>query len=284
MHNVSFEQALGQFGKGLDAIRALPSLTNGASNGAAKANGHAAKAIVHAAPAAPKKPGPKPAVAAAPKKAIKAAKPAKAAKAPKAVKAAQAKAPKAKAAPKAKKALKAGPIAEGRRAVASGERPKLVDAMGIVMGSSEMNAAQILEALEARGWQPGASKPTSYLSYTLSENGEVFTRVKRGVYRVKSPAKFAELAKEWKSSGKAERVASTNGTAKQPRAATPAVPAGDPPISKTTEAVAAPEPAPESISEPASEAPPATDTAETDRAIAELGVGVNGVTADPFAP
>jgi len=279
MQTVTFEHALGQFGKGLDAIRSLPSLTNGTSKAAT--NGHstrklAAPQTAPEAKAVRAKPGPKPKNLAA--------KPAKAPKTPKKV--AKAAAAKPAKAPKAKKAaaakpVKGGAIAEGRRAVASGARPKLVDAIGIVMGSGTMSSAQIIDALNKRGWAPGASKPQAYISYTLSDNPEMFVRVKRGEYKVKSPAAFAAATKEWKS-GKAERVASTNGAEKVTSKAskTSTAPAGDPPTPQA-DAEAAPESTPSVESTPA--AAPATDTAETDMALTTLGVGTNGVQANPFA-
>lgn len=275
--NMTFEHALGLFGKGLDAIRALPSPNGAATKALSSGNGHAPRALP--APSEPPKAkrGPK----------AKAA-PAPAPKAPKAAKAKPAAVAKAKVAKPAKKpAGKGNAIAEGRRAVASGARPKLVDALGIVMGSETMTASQILEALNGRGWTPGAAQPQAYISYTLSDNKEIFARVKRGEYKVKTPAlvaQFSKTAKEYPS-GKGERVASTSENGAEGTQAAPPpttskrksskAPAGDPPKA---------EPVAEATAQEASE-PEATEASSddgTDEALETLGISQNGVAANPF--
>ena len=114
---------------------------------------------------------------------------------------------KAKAAAKtpAKKAAKKAPAAakkaatkvntsnaaEGRRAVARGDRPPMKEAMATVMGKSHMDAAGVLEGLEKRGWLPHADKPQQYISYMLSSNKDTFERVERGQYKVRDGVTFA---------------------------------------------------------------------------------------------
>lgn len=293
-------------------ITSIPSL-NG-SNGHAKAGVKALPAPQKVKLKGPKALPPAPAEAAAavvakPAKVKAAAKPvkAKAAAKVKPAKAAKkaivkaAKAAKPKAAPKAKGAA-ANSISAGRRAVANGDRPKLVDAIAIVMGEETLSAGPILERLVARGWQPGASNPQSYISFTLTSNPDSFKRGKRGEYSVKSPKKFEEVAAKFKSgkaaaapkaakaakapkaakakvagskkSGKAEGVASTDAgaieaTQQEPETATAeaaetAPVAGDPPTS-TPDATAT-----------------AATSATTDQALEDLGMGTAVVGENPF--
>lgn len=77
---------------------------------------------------------------------------------------------------------------EGRRAVAQGLRPKISDAMIIIMGTQTMNASQLYEALQQKGWLPSASDPRQYLNYIFAKNPDLFERVARGAYRVKASA------------------------------------------------------------------------------------------------
>lgn len=298
----------------LPSFSAVPSLNgkaNGHTNGHSNGNGHAAKALpapqkvrkaaakalpapAAAAEAKPKgKPGPKPG--------------AKAAKAAAIIKAKPEKVEKAVKAPKAQKAKGAASnaIAAGRRAVANGDRPKLTEAVAIVMGEETLTAGEILERLQARGWQPGAKNPQSYISYTLGDNEETFKRVERGSYKVIKPKDFVELIAQWKSgkapanaaaaaapkakkaaakgsktSGKAERVASTDAgetevlAAEEPVEAqaveTEAAPvAGDPPT--TTEEAEASAP----VSTP-------SPSPNTDDALEDLGLGKTEIEANPF--
>jgi hypothetical protein len=310
-------------GFALPSLAGMPVLNgNGhGTNGHSKTNGHAAKALpapqkvrkaaVKALPAAPttalaKTPRQVKAEAKAAAKA--AAKTAKAeARATKAAEKAAAKAPKA--APKAKAAAKtkgesSSAIAAGRRAVADGVRPKLVDAIAIVMGGETLKAGDILERLTARGWEPGATNKQSYISYTLSDNGDTFQRANRGEYSVKDPKKFLAVATEFKTgkakaapkaaaaapapkakakgkgsktSGKAEGVASTDAgeveavtapqeaeVAQAPEVIAEAAPvAGDPPISTPDATVSA-------------------ESAQTDEALADLGIGATEIGENPF--
>jgi len=78
--------------------------------------------------------------------------------------------------------------AEGRRAVARGERPPIKQAMAHVMGGDTCNPAMVLERLVAKGWTPSAGDPKTYVGYMLSSTKEMFVRVPakgRGFYRVK---------------------------------------------------------------------------------------------------
>lgn len=306
MAHITFEQALStafaHIGAAVDIFQSIPrpngATTAALSNGRIKAKALAPqkvkKAALKALPPAPETPavvaatpslakGPKkakakaaakakPVKAKAAPKAKAAAKPAKAAKVSKAIVKAKADKPvKAKAAP-------ANAIAAGRRAVASGERPKLHDAVAIVMGKETLTAGVILERLKERGWEPGASNPQSYISYTLSDNGETFKRGKRGEYSVISPKSFEKVAAQFKggkSSGKAERVASTDAGEAEATAT-----ASEPEVQAET-VEAAPE-ASAAAGDPPTSTPTAVGTTETDTALADLGLGQSEIGANPF--
>lgn len=100
----------------------------------------------------------------------------------------------AKATATSKKAANA--VAEGRRAVARGDRPVLKQAIAMVMGKAVCDSQTIVDGLSAKGWLPGASNPKAYISYALSNNKDVFERVegKRGFYRVKPGVNFTHTA------------------------------------------------------------------------------------------
>lgn len=150
------------------------------------------------------KPGPKPTkapvakVAAKPAKAAKAtkaaAKPAKVAKTKKAAVAKPASKPVAKKGRAKKEAPKANVsnAAEGRRAVARGDRPPMKEAMATVMGKATMEAPAVVEGLKKRGWTPNARDPQQYVSYMLSSNKDVFERVERGHYKVREGVVFGK--------------------------------------------------------------------------------------------
>jgi len=145
------------------------------------------KAAPKAAASAAPKAAASPKAAATPKKVTKTKGKKKATKTKSAPKKAPAKKKPAKKA-KAAKAKDTTAIAEGRRAVARGDRPPLVEAVATVMGSKVMNSGMILEKLTAKGWQPNSNDSKSYLSYVLSSNKEAFEKVPekgRGYYRVK---------------------------------------------------------------------------------------------------
>ncbi len=92
------------------------------------------------------------------------------------------------AAPKTAGASRA---AEGRRAVARGDRPSIKQAIVQVMGTDVCNAEEVYKRVEAKGWLPSASDPKVYIGYTLSSQKEIFDRVPakgRGFYRVKAEA------------------------------------------------------------------------------------------------
>ncbi len=140
-----------------------------------------------------KKPGPAPGTTrkAKAEAAPQAAAPAKGkkGKAPAAESQAPAAAPQApaKKGPKTQKSR----AAEGRRAVLSGERPTLKDAMKQVMGTEVMNSAQIFEKLKEKGWLPNSNDPKNYIGYSLSSMKKDFEPVPaqgRGFYRVRGSA------------------------------------------------------------------------------------------------
>jgi hypothetical protein len=74
--------------------------------------------------------------------------------------------------------------AEGRRAVARGDRPPLKEAMAIVSGNDKVTSLTVVNRLKDKGWLPNAANPRSYISYMFSSNKDVFENVRRGVYRV----------------------------------------------------------------------------------------------------
>lgn len=250
---MSFEVALGTLGKALDQLSAMKPPT-GLKLAKTKTNGHEAAATVapKAAKKAPAKAAAKMAPAAAGKKAPKKA----AAAAPTAKEAKAAKKPAAKPADG-----KVSAVAAGRRAVASGERPKLVDAMAIVMGDEKMDSSQVIEGLKAKGWEPNAKKLQSYISYMLSSHPDTFERVERGVYQrvkgggtpTKTAAKAPKTAAKAPVTTKAPKKAAAKGTP-QGKAVR---------VASTTQATDSTEPAKaEAAQEPvvASDPPPASDT------------------------
>jgi len=244
----AFSKAFGHIGKAMDIFKSMP---DPGTNGLAKPNGKAAHAV--AAPAEAKerkKPGPK----------------AKSVAATAAPKLRKKPGPKAKS-EKAPKSTKSSNVAEGRRAVARGDKPKLADAVAIVMGSETMDANQVIAALKKRGWTPktNASGLPSYISYVLSSNMKThFDRPGRGKYTVKDPKKFAKMDT---NPGKGERVASdsaSNGSSEEP-----------------TDVKAAPA-APVVSTPPEASDPPKTSSPENESALADMGIGAS-VGANPFA-
>lgn len=220
-----------------DNARARSGLDAMTEKGSSKPNGKAAAkpapakaAAKKPAPKAAAKPAAKPGPAKGQKKAaVKAAK-AAAKAAPKAAKAAPAtkkpaaakKQPVTKAAPKAapakkaakKTAAKAGKVntsnaAEGRRAVARGDRPPMKEAMATVMGKQQMGAADVVAGLEKKGWMPNAEDPQQYVSYMLSSNKDVFERVERGLYKVRDGVEFGKK----KAKGEAKPAAAPKANA-----------------------------------------------------------------------
>jgi len=150
---------------------------------------------------AAKKPGPKPKAKTAAKKPGPKPKAKKAAKKP----GPKPKAKKAAAKPRKKATNKSknnSAAAEGRRAVARGDRPTLKEGMARVMGSKVMDAGEILEGLKAKGWTPNSKDPRTHCLYTLSDNKDVFERVERGRYKVHAGVKF-EKGRVVKTNGKA---------------------------------------------------------------------------------
>lgn len=267
---MSFEVALGTLGKALDQLSTLKVPLSGK----AQATKAPAAAVQVAKPASVKAAPAKPAAAkTAPKGGVKAPKPAAAAKP----------ATKPAKAPKPADA-NVSSVAAGRRAVASGERPKLVDAMWIVMGDEQMNSAQVIKALETKGWMPNATKPQGYISFMLSKNADMFERIERGVYkRVKGagPEGYAESKK--KASVKAAPAAAA--TAKAPKkTAAKGAPSGKAVRVASAQAEESQETAQASAPDSsAASDPPAS--ADTDSTLSGVGLSTSGdePVANPFA-
>lgn len=82
--------------------------------------------------------------------------------------------------------------AQGRREVASGKRPKIKEAMVLIMGDRVMNADGIVAELASRGWTPKSKNPKVYISYLLSsikdQDQKLFDKVpgQRGFYKVRA--------------------------------------------------------------------------------------------------
>lgn len=173
---------------------------------------------VAAKKAAPKKAAAK-AVAKKPaaKTAAKTTKPAAKAAAKKAApkKAAAKKGAAKKAAAKPSKAVSSA-VAEGRRAVARGDRPPMKEAIARVMGKSTMDAAQVIAGLTAKNWLPNTppEKTQQYISYVLSSTKEVFDRVERGQYKVKEGVTFVHKTKAPKAKAAAAPKKETPAKAK----------------------------------------------------------------------
>jgi hypothetical protein len=134
-------------------------------------------------------------VGAIPRAALVKATPKKTAK----VKAAPKKTVKAKATPKkTAKSIKAA-ATEGRRAVASGKRPPLKEAMVTVMGDKECTSEMILAGLKTHGWLPNSENPRGYISYMLSSNKDAFKQTSRGHYKVSASYKPKSKAPKGKA-------------------------------------------------------------------------------------
>lgn len=267
---MSFEIALGTLGKALDQLSTLKVPLSGKTKAAPLA-------LVPAPKPAPIKAAPvkKAAAKTAPKGGSKAPKPVAAAKAP----TKPAKAPKPADA-------NVSSVAAGRRAVASGERPKLVDAMWIAMGDEQMNSAQVIDALKEKGWLPNANKLKGYISFMLSKNADKFERVDRGVYkRVEGagPEGYTESKKGKKASVKAAPVAAA--TAKAPKkAASKGAPSGKAVRVASTQAEEIQEPAQAASTDSSAASDPPAST-DTDSTLSGVGLSDNGdePVANPFA-
>ncbi len=145
-----------------------------------------------------KKPGPKP-------KKEKAAKVAKVAKATTG----------AKRSPAAKSRA-----AEGRRAVASGDRPPIKVAIQQVMGDEILGGDEVLARLEKKGWVPNAKEPRKYVGYLLSASREFFEAVpgRRGFYHSKAAGKSSTSTapKKSKKASSADEVLESFGVSTSP--------------------------------------------------------------------
>lgn len=212
----------------------------------------AKKAAASAPTATPKvkaKPGPKPGLKKTTPKAV-------AAKAPKAKATATAKkasTPKAtaKKASASTAAANTSNAAEGRRAVARGDRPTMKEAMAIVIGTAKCTSEDVVKGLEKKGWLPNAENPQQYVSYMLSSNKDTFERVERGIYKVREGVTFTKKAK------KAEAAA---------------------PAAKKTAPAAAAAPAAKAT------APAGNGKKSTDDELGDLGIKTGGnVASNPFA-
>jgi len=170
------------------------------------------------------------------------------------------------AAPKAQR-TPSNAVATGRQAVANGDRPKFAHAIALVIGNKTLGASEVVEGLRERNWQPNTPPEglQTYVSYTLSNNPEIFERVARGQYRVLEGA-----LKEIKSGtklGKAPRAASKNNeTAKEP----------------TVKADESTQEADLVSGGPVTEIDAPPTSSAIDEELEDLGIGKNGVKANPF--
>lgn len=94
---------------------------------------------------------------------------------------------------KARHKARVAAVAEGRRAVARGDRPPIKEAIARVLGKKEMDASSIVKGLAAKGWLPNTrpEKTQQYISFILSSTIDVFERVARGQYKVRKEVHFA---------------------------------------------------------------------------------------------
>jgi len=86
--------------------------------------------------------------------------------------------------PKAQKSALDKRRQQGRKAVATGERPTFRDAIAKVMGRKVMRPQQVMELLVAADTMPESKNPMHYVNYTLCHYKDTFQRVSRGKYRV----------------------------------------------------------------------------------------------------
>ncbi len=191
----------GVFGQRLidagETLTTTPSIKPGRKAQAAKGTG-SAKAQTRGKAAAKVEP--------APKKAKAAAKPVKA--------------KAAAAAPKpGKKTRGQSRAAEGRRAVANEERPKLKDAIKTVMGNKVMTAQEVFDGLVAKGWTPNAKDPRVYVGHVLSSMSDLFARVPekgRGYYRVADTSAGSKRPAATSGSKRATAAAAATSGSKRP--------------------------------------------------------------------
>ena len=73
-------------------------------------------------------------------------------------------------------------ISEQRKALPSGAALPLKERIRLVLGGDSCKVSIILSRLKARGWEPHAQDPNTYLSKVLSQS-PLFERVRLGVYR-----------------------------------------------------------------------------------------------------
>ena len=109
--------------------------------------------------------------------------------------------PKPKATTKAKTKGNNSRATQGRRAVAQGLRPPIKKAMIEVCGKKTMNASEMYEALNAKGWLPDSNDPRAYISYLFSSLKDSFERVEgkvRGYYRVRDSVTAGDTKKSTK--------------------------------------------------------------------------------------
>lgn len=101
---------------------------------------------------------------------------------------------------------------------ATGAKPRMVDAVkAIVAEAGSLNAAEVVSALEAKGWMPSSNDPKSYISFVLSQNKDEFERDPskgRGYYRIKG----SETKTEPKTNGKSEAKSETKAAKPEPEA------------------------------------------------------------------
>lgn len=107
---------------------------------------------------------------------------------------------KAKKAPSAKaKKASSNAVAEGRRAVARGDRPPMKVAIAKVMGDKVMDCSEVIAGLKEKNWLPNTvpgEKTQQYISYILSSSTDAFQRVERGRYKA-LPQRKARKMEGW---------------------------------------------------------------------------------------
>jgi hypothetical protein len=115
----------------------------------------------------------------------------------------------------AKKTANTSNAAEGRRAVARGDRPTMKEAIATVIGKATMGAAEVVEGLEKRDWVPNAAKIQQYVSFLLSNNKDVFERIGHGQYKVRDGATFTKSSKSKKSTPSTQTQTAASPTPKK---------------------------------------------------------------------
>lgn len=66
------------------------------------------------------------------------------------------------------------------------KRPRLLEAIAIVLADGPLSAGDVLAALDARGWTPCSSDNRRYIAYFLNDHPDRFERVRGGLYKLRS--------------------------------------------------------------------------------------------------